>query len=158
MVFCEAMKQLLIDSLPDVLVLYLKRFIQLGRHTRKNNQSVAFPFVLDMAPFCTQRCKVWTHYALTYSACLSSLSNFLIHVFVFVFFISNTIQKMCDSNGKILYALYGIVEHSGGIHGGHYVANVRVRPEIVHDLDRSSPCFTGNDSDSSRSVQCTGEG
>uniref|UniRef100_A0A8W7PSV7 Ubiquitin carboxyl-terminal hydrolase n=1 Tax=Anopheles coluzzii TaxID=1518534 RepID=A0A8W7PSV7_ANOCL len=29
---------------------------------------------------------------------------------------------------KILYALYGLVEHSGSMHGGHYVAYVKVRP------------------------------
>lgn len=31
---------------------------------------------------------------------------------------------------KLLYSLYGIVEHSGGMHGGHYVAYVKVRPEM----------------------------
>uniref|UniRef100_A0A182K832 Ubiquitin carboxyl-terminal hydrolase n=1 Tax=Anopheles christyi TaxID=43041 RepID=A0A182K832_9DIPT len=29
---------------------------------------------------------------------------------------------------KILYALYGLVEHSGSMHGGHYIAYVKVRP------------------------------
>lgn len=29
---------------------------------------------------------------------------------------------------KLLYALYGIVEHSGGMYGGHYTAYVKVRP------------------------------
>lgn len=31
---------------------------------------------------------------------------------------------------KILYSLYGIVEHSGSIHGGHYVAYVKVRQPL----------------------------
>lgn len=31
---------------------------------------------------------------------------------------------------KILYSLYGIVEHSGGMHGGHYTAYVKVRPKL----------------------------
>lgn len=31
---------------------------------------------------------------------------------------------------KLLYSLYGIVEHSGGMHGGHYVAYVKVRPQM----------------------------
>ncbi|KFB53720.1 AGAP000666-PA-like protein [Anopheles sinensis] len=36
---------------------------------------------------------------------------------------------------KILYALYGLVEHSGSMHGGHYVAYVKVRPPIdSHDV------------------------
>uniref|UniRef100_A0AAG5DVS3 Ubiquitin carboxyl-terminal hydrolase n=1 Tax=Anopheles atroparvus TaxID=41427 RepID=A0AAG5DVS3_ANOAO len=34
---------------------------------------------------------------------------------------------------KILYALYGLVEHSGSMHGGHYVAYVKVRPPIDSD-------------------------
>lgn len=31
---------------------------------------------------------------------------------------------------KILYSLYGVVEHSGSIHGGHYVAYVKVRSKL----------------------------
>lgn len=29
-----------------------------------------------------------------------------------------------------MYALYGIVEHSGGMYGGHYTAYVKVRPKL----------------------------
>lgn len=39
---------------------------------------------------------------------------------------------------KILYSLYGIVEHSGTIHSGHYVAYVKVRAPIVKDDPRWS--------------------
>ena len=31
---------------------------------------------------------------------------------------------------KLIYSLYGVVEHSGGMHGGHYVAYVKVRPKL----------------------------
>ncbi|XP_037938167.1 ubiquitin carboxyl-terminal hydrolase 45 isoform X2 [Teleopsis dalmanni] len=34
---------------------------------------------------------------------------------------------------KLLYALYGIVEHSGGMYGGHYTAYVKVRPKPAVD-------------------------
>ncbi|XP_065084616.1 ubiquitin carboxyl-terminal hydrolase 16/45 [Ochlerotatus camptorhynchus] len=34
---------------------------------------------------------------------------------------------------KLLYSLYGIVEHSGTMHGGHYVAYVKVRPQLPRD-------------------------
>lgn len=34
------------------------------------------------------------------------------------------------SQKQLLYSLYGIVEHSGGMHGGHYVAYVKVRPQM----------------------------
>ncbi|KAL5278482.1 USP16 family protein [Megaselia abdita] len=31
---------------------------------------------------------------------------------------------------KLIYALYGIVEHAGGMYGGHYTAYVKVRPKL----------------------------
>ncbi|KRT80908.1 Peptidase, partial [Oryctes borbonicus] len=31
---------------------------------------------------------------------------------------------------QVLYSLYGVVEHSGSIHGGHYVAYIKVRPKL----------------------------
>lgn len=31
---------------------------------------------------------------------------------------------------KVLYSLYGVVEHSGSLHGGHYVAYVKVRSKL----------------------------
>nr|XP_036227074.1 ubiquitin carboxyl-terminal hydrolase 45 isoform X2 [Bactrocera oleae]XP_036227075.1 ubiquitin carboxyl-terminal hydrolase 45 isoform X2 [Bactrocera oleae]XP_036227076.1 ubiquitin carboxyl-terminal hydrolase 45 isoform X2 [Bactrocera oleae]XP_036227077.1 ubiquitin carboxyl-terminal hydrolase 45 isoform X2 [Bactrocera oleae]XP_036227078.1 ubiquitin carboxyl-terminal hydrolase 45 isoform X2 [Bactrocera oleae] len=37
---------------------------------------------------------------------------------------------------KLLYALYGIVEHSGGMYGGHYTAYVKVRPKLSRDDKR----------------------
>lgn len=37
---------------------------------------------------------------------------------------------------KVLYSLYGVVEHSGSIHGGHYVAYVKVRPELEENSYR----------------------
>uniref|UniRef100_T1GT64 USP domain-containing protein n=1 Tax=Megaselia scalaris TaxID=36166 RepID=T1GT64_MEGSC len=35
-----------------------------------------------------------------------------------------------DEEKKLMYALYGIVEHSGGMYGGHYTAYVKVRPKL----------------------------
>jgi hypothetical protein len=35
---------------------------------------------------------------------------------------------MKPGQNQVLYALYGVVEHSGTLHGGHYVAYVKVRP------------------------------
>lgn len=37
---------------------------------------------------------------------------------------------------KLLYALYGVVEHSGGMCGGHYTAYVKVRPKLSQDDKR----------------------
>lgn len=37
---------------------------------------------------------------------------------------------------KLIYSLYGIVEHSGSMHGGHYTAYVKVRQPITADDPR----------------------
>ncbi|CAH0563841.1 unnamed protein product [Brassicogethes aeneus] len=37
---------------------------------------------------------------------------------------------------KVLYSLYGVVEHSGSIHGGHYVAYIKVRPKLEENSYR----------------------
>jgi len=38
-------------------------------------------------------------------------------------------QRFSSNQGKVVYSLYGIVSHSGGLSGGHYVAYVKVRPK-----------------------------
>lgn len=37
---------------------------------------------------------------------------------------------------KLLYALYGVVVHTGGLYGGHYTAYVKVRPKVTPDDHR----------------------
>lgn len=80
---------------------------------------------------------------------------------------------------KILYSLYGVVEHSGNtLHLGHYVAYVKVRPEVdpedarlsfmpanIHKDDGDEPkspetngTANDNDTDSSLSGYESGEG
>lgn len=49
-----------------------------------------------------------------------------------LFFLSTFSQSLCDSFGQILYSLYGVVEHAGGMQGGHYTAYVRVRKTEDH--------------------------
>ncbi|NXH11263.1 UBP45 hydrolase, partial [Bucco capensis] len=90
-VYTNARKQLLISSVPAVLILHLKRFHQAGLSLRKVNRHVDFPLILDLAPFCAASCK-----------------NVL-------------------DGARVLYSLYGIVEHSGSMRGGHYAAYVKVR-------------------------------
>ncbi|XP_042297091.1 ubiquitin carboxyl-terminal hydrolase 45 isoform X2 [Sceloporus undulatus] len=101
-VYTNARKQLLISSVPAVLVLHLKRFHQAGVSLRKVNRHVDFPVVLDLAPFCSASCKNVT------------------------------------DGGKVLYALYGIVEHSGSMRGGHYAAYVKVRTPSKRLLEHIS--------------------
>lgn len=40
--------------------------------------------------------------------------------------------------GNVLYALYGIVEHSGSMRGGHYAAYVKIRSPSKKLLDHVS--------------------
>uniref|UniRef100_A0A8C0E9Q8 Ubiquitin carboxyl-terminal hydrolase n=1 Tax=Bubo bubo TaxID=30461 RepID=A0A8C0E9Q8_BUBBB len=90
-VYTNARKQLLISSVPAILILHLKRFHQAGLSLRKVNRHVDFPLILDLAPFCAASCK-----------------------------------NVMDGT-RVLYSLYGIVEHSGSMRGGHYAAYVKVR-------------------------------
>ncbi|XP_061193620.1 ubiquitin carboxyl-terminal hydrolase 16-like isoform X2 [Saccostrea echinata] len=94
-VYSNAAKQYLIYTPPAVLTLHLKRFEQVGFSSRKVNRQVDFPFVLDLAPYCSSLC-----------------------------------QGVRPGQKKILYALYGVVEHSGRLNAGHYTAYVKVRPNI----------------------------
>ncbi|XP_043260902.1 ubiquitin carboxyl-terminal hydrolase 16 isoform X2 [Colletes gigas] len=49
------------------------------------------------------------------------------------------LAPVCKSRKKgRLYALYGVVEHSGTIHGGHYVAYVKSRQPLASDDPRWS--------------------
>ncbi|CAG9832560.1 unnamed protein product [Diabrotica balteata] len=43
---------------------------------------------------------------------------------------SQNLPTFEDGQTKVLYSLYGVVEHSGGIHGGHYVAYIKVRSPL----------------------------
>ncbi|XP_065906735.1 ubiquitin carboxyl-terminal hydrolase 45-like isoform X2 [Dysidea avara] len=49
-------KLLLIDQLPQLLVLHLKRF-SLGQYVRKNSKHVDFPVTLNMRKYCTVNCQ-----------------------------------------------------------------------------------------------------
>ena len=54
---CPVSKLLLLHELPKILVLHLKRF-KLGATVTKNNCHIDFPFELDVAPYCSDNCKV----------------------------------------------------------------------------------------------------
>ncbi|XP_019765732.1 ubiquitin carboxyl-terminal hydrolase 45 isoform X1 [Dendroctonus ponderosae] len=48
---------------------------------------------------------------------------------------SQSLPTVDAGQTEVLYSLYGVVEHSGSIHGGHYVSYVKVRAP----LDENSP-------------------
>ncbi|NXG15464.1 UBP45 hydrolase, partial [Grallaria varia] len=105
-VYTNARKQLLISSVPAILILHLKRFHQAGLSLRKVNRHVDFPLILDLAPFCAASCKNVT------------------------------------DGARVLYSLYGIVEHSGSMRGGHYAAYVKVRTSSKKLLEHISTTKT----------------
>ncbi|KAL9865614.1 ubiquitin carboxyl-terminal hydrolase 16 isoform 2-T7 [Geothlypis trichas] len=44
-------------------------------------------------------------------------------------------QNVAEGNTKVLYSLYGVVEHSGTMRSGHYTAYVKMRPMNNHLSD-----------------------
>ena len=43
-------------------------------------------------------------------------------------------QSRADSEGQVLYSLYGIIQHSGNMNSGHYTAYVKAREPPVESL------------------------
>ncbi|KAM9020909.1 ubiquitin carboxyl-terminal hydrolase 16 isoform 4-T8 [Ara ararauna] len=99
-IYTNAKKQMLISLAPPVLTLHLKRFQQAGFNLRKVNRHIKFPEVIDLAPFCTAKCK-----------------------------------NVAEGNTKVLYSLYGVVEHSGTMRSGHYTAYAKMRSMNNHLSD-----------------------
>ncbi|XP_068281014.1 ubiquitin carboxyl-terminal hydrolase 16 isoform X4 [Nyctibius grandis] len=99
-VYTNAKKQMLISLAPPILTLHLKRFQQAGFNLRKVNRHIKFPEVIDLAPFCTAKCK-----------------------------------NVTEGNTKVLYSLYGVVEHSGTMRSGHYTAYAKMRSVNNHLSD-----------------------
>ncbi|XP_074957392.1 ubiquitin carboxyl-terminal hydrolase 16 isoform X1 [Phalacrocorax aristotelis] len=99
-VYTNAQKQMLISLAPPILTLHLKRFQQAGFNLRKVNRHIKFPEVIDLAPFCTVKCK-----------------------------------NVAEGHTKVLYSLYGVVEHSGTMRSGHYTAYAKMRSMNNHLSD-----------------------
>ncbi|XP_052015023.1 ubiquitin carboxyl-terminal hydrolase 16 isoform X2 [Apodemus sylvaticus] len=99
-VYTNAKKQMLVSLAPPVLTLHLKRFQQAGFNLRKVNKHIKFPEILDLAPFCTLKCK-----------------------------------NVAEESTRVLYSLYGVVEHSGTMRSGHYTAYAKERTASCHLSD-----------------------
>ncbi|XP_056185959.1 ubiquitin carboxyl-terminal hydrolase 16 isoform X1 [Falco biarmicus] len=99
-IYTNAKKQMLISLAPPILTLHLKRFQQAGFNLQKVNRHIKFPEVIDLAPFCTVKCK-----------------------------------NVAEGNTKVLYSLYGVVEHSGTMRSGHYTAYAKMRNMNNHLSD-----------------------
>lgn len=96
--YTTATKQYLLCEMPAILTIHLKRFQQHGVRLAKSNKFVSFPLVLDMSPYASKMCVV-----------------------------NGGAGGDGDDNDKrIIYRLYGLVEHSGKLNSGHYTACVRM--------------------------------
>ncbi|XP_063895217.1 ubiquitin carboxyl-terminal hydrolase 16/45 isoform X4 [Helicoverpa armigera] len=100
-VYTNATKRFLVSSPPAILILHLKRF-QIG-------------------PRCMFR-KMSKHV------------DFPTVLDLAPFCAMDKVRKLPNvarGQSSLLYSLYGVVEHSGGMHGGHYVAYVKVRGRVA---------------------------
>lgn len=87
---------------------------------RKVNRHVDFPLLLDLAPFCSATCKVLI------GVINVSKDHWFMNPYAVLIKYSCVWQNL-GSGERVLYSLYGIVEHSGSMRGGHYAAYVKVR-------------------------------
>lgn len=98
-------------------------FLQAGMNLRKVNRHVDFPLILDLAPFCSATCKVQITVINISQYQWFKISH---NSSMLLIFLSCAWQNL-GSGERVLYSLYGIVEHSGSMRGGHYTAYVKVR-------------------------------
>uniref|UniRef100_A0A6Q2YPC9 ubiquitinyl hydrolase 1 n=1 Tax=Esox lucius TaxID=8010 RepID=A0A6Q2YPC9_ESOLU len=116
--YCKQLQQGMVKmslwTLPDILILHLKRFRQVGERRNKLATMVRFPLAgLDMGPHMVKRSQ---------NTRLAPRGPFT--------------PGSLDSGGKqppppdigppdFLYDLYAVCNHHGGMHGGHYTAFCR---------------------------------
>lgn len=96
---CPCSRRQLISRAPECLTLHLKRFQHTARGSSKLGDKVTFPYILNLTQFCSEEGEDTT---------------------------KPGFKSTFDEDGEVVYSLYGIVEHSGSLHFGHYVAYVKV--------------------------------
>ncbi|XP_016304425.1 LOW QUALITY PROTEIN: ubiquitin carboxyl-terminal hydrolase 43-like [Sinocyclocheilus anshuiensis] len=102
---CKQMQQGMVKmslwTLPDILILHLKRFRQVGKWRNKLSTLIRFPISgLDMTPHVVKRSQSMKN--------LAPLPSTWKH-----------------GDTDFLYDLYAVCNHHGGMHGGHYTAYCR---------------------------------
>eukprot|EP00814_Leptocylindrus_danicus_P006297 CAMPEP_0116010138 /NCGR_PEP_ID=MMETSP0321-20121206/3831_1 /TAXON_ID=163516 /ORGANISM="Leptocylindrus danicus var. danicus, Strain B650" /LENGTH=856 /DNA_ID=CAMNT_0003479197 /DNA_START=168 /DNA_END=2738 /DNA_ORIENTATION=+ len=105
-------KQLTFAKLPRVLCLHLKRFD--ARTNKKLSDPVSFPAELDMGPHVSKWCEVGRGAVTSSTESVDVAEHDQIEP-------SNTVS--CP---KLLYDLFGTINHRGSMNQGHYTANVKV--------------------------------
>ncbi|XP_034046366.1 ubiquitin carboxyl-terminal hydrolase 43 [Thalassophryne amazonica] len=102
----QGMVKMSLWTLPDILILHLKRFRQVGERRNKLTTFVHFPLAgLDMTPHMVN-----PSYGSHQHTLQSSWKN----------------SRRADlGHPDFLYDLYAVCNHHGGMHGGHYTAFCR---------------------------------
>ncbi|XP_056673493.1 ubiquitin carboxyl-terminal hydrolase 43 isoform X2 [Monodelphis domestica] len=104
----QGMVKLSLWTLPDILIIHLKRFCQVGERRNKLSTLVKFPlFGLNMAPHVAKRSLGQEHLMNSWpsweqASCLPNNCSF-----------------------DFLYDLYAVCNHHGSMQGGHYTAYCR---------------------------------
>lgn len=96
-----ALRRMMLYKPNDTLVINLKRFTQATWSIHKNSDRVPFPAVLDLAPYVL-------HETQNQDCAFEVVPE----------------EIKLEDIDKWKYELYGVVTHSGTIHGGHYVSSV----------------------------------
>ncbi|KAF7662999.1 hypothetical protein LDENG_00221560, partial [Lucifuga dentata] len=111
----QGMVKMSLWTLPDILILHLKRFRQVGERRNKLSTLVRFPLTgLDMAPHVVKRSQ--------------SMKNLNMGVWPPSWKQpSGQKHQLTDITlpHDFLYDLYAVCNHHGGMHGGHYTAYCR---------------------------------
>lgn len=93
---CPCSRRQMVWRPPECLTIHLKRFQITSHGTSKLGDRITFPYILNLTPFCAPS--------------------------------GDEVEDrdLFDEDGEVKYALYGIVEHSGSLHWGHYVAYTKI--------------------------------
>ncbi|XP_018090955.1 ubiquitin carboxyl-terminal hydrolase 43 isoform X2 [Xenopus laevis] len=110
--YCKVLQQgtvkLSLWTLPDILIIHLKRFRQVGGRRNKLSTLVRFPLTgLDMAPHVVKRSQ-------GSKGMLGQWSSW-----------KQTHASMENGQLDVHYDLYGVCNHHGSLQGGHYTAYCR---------------------------------
>ncbi|KAK3519911.1 hypothetical protein QTP70_006662 [Hemibagrus guttatus] len=101
----QGMVQMSLWTLPDILILHLKRFRQVGERRNKLSTLVRFPLTaLDMAPHMVKR-----------NNCTRLPNTWKQHL--------HQRTETGQNPEDFLYDLYAVCNHHGGMHGGHYTGS-----------------------------------
>ncbi|XP_015260514.1 PREDICTED: ubiquitin carboxyl-terminal hydrolase 43-like [Cyprinodon variegatus] len=111
----QGMVKMSLWTLPDILILHLKRFRQVGERRNKLSTLIRFPLTaLNMAPHVAKRSQ-----SLKNLHAGSSTSSSRKHL-------SSQNHQPSDLllPQDYLYDLYAVCNHHGGMHGGHYTGSI----------------------------------